>query len=303
MRKPCYTLWSIRVMICFAGMAAYCPAKSLADNVYVTDDTYLDGRSSGNTTNFGTATGVKVFVNRTTPEPTHGLISLPPVLGTVAAGDLNSVKLWLWNSGSQSIFQPMELHPLTTSFTETGATWLTSDGTTPWTTAGGDYGENHIDVTAPVNTMWSTFDITSMMTGSDRADLLNHGVLLKMSNDTVAPANTTGQNFVSSENTTLPLFHPYFEVIAYGDFDSNHIVDAADYVLWRKNNGSATDYNIWRAHFGETIPGGGMSIQGATAVPEPCFPTLLFGAAFTLCAAMARERSRSSCVHNWRCFR
>ncbi len=290
MQRTNFPFWSFGGVICLFSLAFCCPTSVRADKVFVTEDTYLDGRSTGHTTNFGTATGVKVFVNRDTPDPTHGLISLPSVLGSVPAGDLNSVKLWLWNFGSQSILQPMELHALTTSFTETGATWLTSDGTTPWTTPGGDYGANHVDVGAPVTSNWSVFDITLMMTGSDRADLLNHGILLKMFNDTVAAANTTGQNFASSEHPTLLDFHPYFEVIAYGDFDSNHVVDAADYVLWRKSNGSAADYNIWRANFGLTIPGSGASLQGGTAVPEPSLLTSLFCASSILYAATMRKR-------------
>ena len=43
-----------------------------------------------------------------------------------------------------------------------------------------------------------------------------------------------------------------------GDFNANGTVDAADYVVWRKNGGPPADYNQWRAHFGETtltIPG------------------------------------------------
>jgi hypothetical protein len=66
-----------------------------------------------------------------------------------------------------------------------------------------------------------------------------------------------------------------------GDYNKNGVVDAADYVLWRKSVGTSTvlpndpvggmigtaQYNNWRLNFGKT-PGGGSGL-GASAVPEP----------------------------------
>ncbi len=69
-----------------------------------------------------------------------------------------------------------------------------------------------------------------------------------------------------------------------GDADLDGAVTAADYVLWRKHQGTAgdwrdgdfsgdgivdgTDFDIWRAHFGETGPGSGSELTQST-VPEP----------------------------------
>ena len=42
-----------------------------------------------------------------------------------------------------------------------------------------------------------------------------------------------------------------------GDYSGNGIVDAADYVVWRKGLGTTytqNDYNVWRAHFGSVVP-------------------------------------------------
>jgi hypothetical protein len=70
-----------------------------------------------------------------------------------------------------------------------------------------------------------------------------------------------------------------------GDYDLNHSVDAADYVLWRKTNGTsvpqpfggadgdgnsvvnANDYTVWRSHFGNTSPGAGNALQGLSGEP------------------------------------
>jgi hypothetical protein len=64
-----------------------------------------------------------------------------------------------------------------------------------------------------------------------------------------------------------------------GDYNGNGVVDAADYVVWRKNPASLpnegaspgvvdqADYNFWRSRFGATS--GSASALGSAAVPEP----------------------------------
>ena len=77
-----------------------------------------------------------------------------------------------------------------------------------------------------------------------------------------------------------------------GDYNANGTVDAADYVLWRKNNNTAVtlpndatpgtspaDYTVWRSHFGQP-PGSGSGASANAAVPEPAtFLLLMFGVA------------------------
>jgi autotransporter-associated beta strand protein len=56
-----------------------------------------------------------------------------------------------------------------------------------------------------------------------------------------------------------------------GDYNEDGIVDAADYVVWRKTDGSQAGYDTWRTHFGDTVgssAGAGMESLTA-AVPEP----------------------------------
>jgi hypothetical protein len=73
-----------------------------------------------------------------------------------------------------------------------------------------------------------------------------------------------------------------------GDYNGNGVVDAADYIIWRKNVGSstvlpndpyggiigATQYNTWVANFGEIAGGPGGGSLGI--VPEPTGLGLLF---------------------------
>ncbi len=56
-----------------------------------------------------------------------------------------------------------------------------------------------------------------------------------------------------------------------GDYNNNGVVDAADYVVWRKGLGTTytqNDYNVWRAHFGLSA-GSGAGVSTSAAVPEP----------------------------------
>jgi hypothetical protein len=68
-------------------------------------------------------------------------------------------------------------------------------------------------------------------------------------------------------------------MLAAGDFNSDGVVDAADYVVWRKTDGTPAGYNAWRAHFGQTT-GIGSGATTSAAVPEPTTILLLmFGVA------------------------
>ncbi len=75
-----------------------------------------------------------------------------------------------------------------------------------------------------------------------------------------------------------------------GDYNDNGVVDAADYVLWRKggplanevdNPGTvnAADYTEWRARFGNPGSGSGSGATANAAVPEPASLVLLMCAA------------------------
>jgi len=58
-----------------------------------------------------------------------------------------------------------------------------------------------------------------------------------------------------------------------GDFNQDGIVNAADYVVWRKTDGSQPGYNNWRANFGRSSGSGTGAV--AAAVPEPATGLLL----------------------------
>jgi hypothetical protein len=84
-----------------------------------------------------------------------------------------------------------------------------------------------------------------------------------------------------------------FVTILPGDYNNNGVVDAADYALWRANQGTnhaipndpiggtigAAQFAQWRAHFGQTAGSGSGAIVSGGAVPEPATLGLMILAA------------------------
>jgi hypothetical protein len=60
-----------------------------------------------------------------------------------------------------------------------------------------------------------------------------------------------------------------------GDFNGDGKVDAADYVVWRKTDGSQLGYNAWRSHFGVGTGAGAALSSGVASVPEPASIVLI----------------------------
>ena len=85
-----------------------------------------------------------------------------------------------------------------------------------------------------------------------------------------------------------------------GDYNDNGVVDAADYVLWRKGGPlanesdtpgtvNAADYTFWRSRFGATT-GSGAALSAAAAVPEPASAILALGTIVLYLAASLATR-------------
>lgn len=68
-----------------------------------------------------------------------------------------------------------------------------------------------------------------------------------------------------------------------GDFNTDGVVDAADYVVWRKIDGTPSGYTLWRSHFGQTLASGSAG-PVRTTVPEPADSMLLLIGLAAMCS-------------------
>ena len=93
-----------------------------------------------------------------------------------------------------------------------------------------------------------------------------------------------------------------------GDYNRDHVVDAADYTVWRDMKGEEghhlaadgngngrvdeADYEIWKDHYGEewSASGSGMSAGSGTSVPEPAGIAIFGEVALLIAFAAARKR-------------
>jgi hypothetical protein len=73
-----------------------------------------------------------------------------------------------------------------------------------------------------------------------------------------------------------------------GDYNDDGAVDAADYVVWRKNDISQTGYDTWRTNYGRTS-GSGSGVSAA--VPEPITAQIFLAGILALCL---RRRAAAS---------
>jgi len=172
------------------------------------------------------------------------------------------------------------------------ATWLNRLGSgTPWTTPGGDFTATASATKAVTGLGSYTFGSTSALVSDVQAWLNtpanNFGWLLRSESESTA---TTIRRFASRDDAVnSPMLTISFSLP--GDFNQDGKVDAADYVVWRKGFGttfSITDYNNWRANFGQT-GGSGASFE---AIPEPTQIGLLVSCAI---AVIWQRRRISSC--------
>jgi PEP-CTERM motif len=112
--------------------------------------------------------------------------------------------------------------------------------------------------------------------GPDGGNLLVDNALMEVFKNAAAVTPNTNPNPSLSEGLA-------------GDYNHDNKVDAADYVLWRKDpasfGGNPAGYNTWRSNFGNP-PGSGL---GSGAVPEPSAIMLAAAAALALMAANRRR--------------
>jgi len=101
---------------------------------------------------------------------------------------------------------------------------------------------------------------------------------------TLSPLAILGPNFTTTLSAnSITTFVASLPANPLGDYNQDGIVDAADYVVWRKNDGTQPGYDTWRVHFGQTA-GGGAGNSADAAIPEPTTLVLLLVGMLAMCS-------------------
>ncbi len=116
--------------------------------------------------------------------------------------------------------------------------------------------------------------------------------------DTTDPNNPLGSPWSAASNAEdasgFSPFSPHLIFGPTGDFNFDGTVNTADYVIWRKTDGSAAGYNTWRSNYGKTgVSGAGLDAD-STVVPEPRCALLLTSAATIASCRRRRFRFHAS---------
>jgi hypothetical protein len=251
------------------------------------DDVTTDGTTAGNSALYidGNDAGTDARLRT--------LVKFDNVFGSgenQAPADKSVLKAWVvmttGTNADNRVPGPVSIHPMLREWDVN--TLYSNVGPTPGITeADGDIGPALDSNYGMINGSQSWFDVTDYFEDVRTGDVVEDLGLAFI-------ANTNDGWATHLNGATDPLTRPrlviYSDLSAdvgqEGDHNEDGVVDAADYVAWRKTPGSfggdPGGYNAFRGNFGESGAGAG------GAVPEPA--TWLLG--LVACAAIATIRKR-----------
>jgi hypothetical protein len=132
------------------------------------------------------------------------------------------------------------------------------------------------DNASPTPTTWTAFGDTTGTSGEVVNVRSPFPVTLDTNNTTIRVRSSTnrleifGTTTGGTGGTRLNGFDlQTIEAGLSGDYNADGKVDAADYVVWRKNGGTPQGYTDWRTNFGRTSGSGAAGGSALSAVPEP----------------------------------
>jgi len=100
---------------------------------------------------------------------------------------------------------------------------------------------------------------------------------------------TTTATILNGLNTKLDYLVSAMTVLP-GDFNNDGVVDTADYVAWRKTDGTPAGFTTWRENFGRTAGTGSATFNrdNLASAPEPATGLLLVSAAAAIITLVRR---------------
>ncbi len=193
----------------------------------------------------------------------------------------------------------------------------TADGPDPDSTPGDSPGEQWESLTSTNKQFAEAFLFGSSSFDDARRELL--GVLIDANTFDQQAAEATDNIQMTYSLASGELVKGIVEYfydptpILPGDYNNNGVVDAADYVVWRRNEGTSNplpndpdggmigsaQYNTWRSNFGNTLSGAGQGSGGlssSTTVPEPTSLLLVVLGFAGTCLWRRRSGTASLCT-------
>jgi autotransporter-associated beta strand protein len=132
--------------------------------------------------------------------------------------------------------------------------------------------------------------VFNIANGAQYTLLTATGGILDMGYNLLLPANFTA-SIVNMNSLVLT-----YSAMLQGDYNGDDVVDAADYVIWRKTDGSPAGYNNWRSNFGATGGAGSGAGTDGGSVPEPTsWMLLVIALGFAEVSNRSRSRAKVSC--------
>jgi hypothetical protein len=208
---------------------------------------------------------------------------------TVSAAAVASAKLWLYeNNVSTFSFQHVSAEFTNTIEVQPAATsW--SEDTVFYSTLPEPLAEYSVTQVVDSAATWFSWDVTDDLRDWLSGALPNNGFLITSKFEVRNGTVIVGSAFDASEQNNPPYLEIELMNLSPGDYNRNGQVDAADYVVWRKQFGNiveaftgadgngdeivnAPDYTVWRDNFGNDSGASPIHIPG---VPEPVSAALL----------------------------
>jgi len=155
----------------------------------------------------------------------------------------------------------VNIHRMSTDWTEGGADWNTYDGTSNWITSGGDYnGTPEGNFTPDKKNQYVTVDVTSLVQNWTSEAYPNYGVILISDSDKevkIASSESTGREPVLNVSYTVP---PTVETKTNQSTDPNPLADGTPPALVLPADGFVL------------LPGDSMTVTFTVTVDSPISP-------------------------------